>query len=342
MFKTSERIDRPTYVSTTMRRLGHRVIFAMLLSACISLHISGAVIDATFLCNKYDVPGLQTAGFAKPGKQCLALTPTQRVDCADPLHAIIGRDMSTKWIASASTRSSLRAFGGGDAPSGEDTFSTVDRVRVLSYRICLILASLGYAGVAIDTFLVGAGNIGLSGDAITAFGVTASHLAGWMAGASALLAPRGNDEGGIGVASEAEASGGGAEIAALIIDSALPIAAALALIVQIIVVFFNTESGIPSYLGDLSSELSSASIALVCAREMVYFGVSYKAEAAIALLLLFLEPTLGGTETPLALSACLALSLLVLSVAKIFEPIIEDLRPGGSRFFATEMTERDK
>lgn len=328
-----------------MRNCGCGLIFAAL-----SSHQNEAAIATTnslapvSLRNHHELSSRShPAGFMLPPKQFPPSTRKETVrHSAHPSAQAINRwnHLSIKLTSMQRatprpSRSSLRAAGGGDGSSAGDDIiiSAPDRVRVLLYRTCLVLASVGYAGIALKGFLGSAGSIGLSDSAVAALGESSSSLAGWMVGVSALLAPRGADSGIDGADSE-ETSVGGVEVATLAIDSALPIAAASSLLVRVVCATTGAEN--VALIGDLSSELSAVSIALVCAREMAYFGVGYKVEAAIAFFLLFLEPVLGGSasEMPLAFSAGLALSLLVLSFAKVFEPVVEDLRPGGSQFFA--------
>jgi hypothetical protein len=59
-------------------------------------------------------------------------------------------------------------------------------------------------------------------------------------------------------------------------------------------------------------------------------------ECIISLALLAAFIGFGGdfpADAPLAITGPLSLSLAVLAAGKVFEPILEDLRPGKSSFF---------
>eukprot|EP00971_Amphidinium_carterae_P251431 4990863-Amphidinium_carterae.1 len=88
---------------------------------------------------------------------------------------------------------------------------------------------------------------------------------------------------------------------------------------------------------------------LVCAREIFWFGLAYKVDAAIALLahsaVLLLRMSLavspsslgtlledGAVGPPLPLSFVAALSSSVLAASKLFETVGEDLDEEGERW----------
>lgn len=79
-------------------------------------------------------------------------------------------------------------------------------------------------------------------------------------------------------------------------------------------------------------------IALICVREIGFYGAGYKAEAILAILLcvaITFNDMIGFSNA--ALEFGLSLCLLVLSFSKVFEPLQDDIIPDGSSFFSDSL-----
>jgi hypothetical protein len=124
----------------------------------------------------------------------------------------------------------------------------------------------------------------------------------------------------------------------LLLNELLPTLAGFAIIVEIVnVIQSNLSEGNVEFISSTSDSLGNTTtifISLICLREIGFFGAGYKAEAILAIffcIALGLNDSLEFSE--LALTSGLALSLLVLSFAKVFEPLEDDLEPNQSAFF---------
>ena len=199
------------------------------------------------------------------------------------------------------------SVGGETVHQQEDNVSAVERTRVLSYRAALIPTSVLLSTVAIfdSSFLVGTG---LDGTSVVDM---AEIYLPFAAGTSLLLAPVSDNDKYIQ----------GAVILLGLITCVSAVAAGATDIEMV--------SNAASVLGILS--LMAVSI-----REIIYFGVAYKWEAAIALIclpLLLLNSydyeTLHSFAAPLS-----ALAISVLAVGKVFEPCKEEFVKTNSEFLA--------
>jgi len=120
-----------------------------------------------------------------------------------------------------------------------------------------------------------------------------------------------------------------------IVDNYLPFAAGLSLLlapvpnryIQVAIISIGLATCITG-----TKILSILSLMCICIREIVYFGLAFKWEAFISLIslpLLLLSDDYDMIAAPMS-----ALSISVLAVGKIFEPIQEDYIKTNSEFLA--------
>ena len=120
-----------------------------------------------------------------------------------------------------------------------------------------------------------------------------------------------------------------------IVDSYLPFASGISLLfapisnryIQVAVISLGLATCITGI-----KALSILSLMCICIREIVYFGLAYKWEAFISLIslpLLLVSDDYDMIAAPLS-----ALSISVLAVGKVFEPINEDYIKTNSEFLA--------
>ena len=200
------------------------------------------------------------------------------------------------------------SVGGETVHQQEDNVTVIERTRVLSYRAALISTSALLSTVAIfdSNFLVGTG---LDGTSVVDM---AEIYLPFAAGTSLLLAPASDNNNAI-------------QRAVILLGLA------------------TCVSGIASVTSDIgeivlssSSVLGIVSLVAVSIREIIYFGVAYKWEAAVALICLpLLLLNSNDYETLHSLAAPLsALSVSVLAVGKVFEPCKEEFVKTNSEFLA--------
>lgn len=213
---------------------------------------------------------------------------------------------------------------GGKDEELREPHSGVEQAQVLVYRLSLIIAAVCWVlSYTLDFFMTG-GIDSIDGNLQAMLLATADV----SAGVAALLAPTGSR-----VLVGALLKGlGFAALAAAFLGVASP---------------GGAESVGPGALA------GPACIVLICAREIYWFGLGYKVDAAWALasftLVLLLRasasPALGGaapavlvaTEAtpvgpPIPLSFISTASLFVLAFGKIFEPVGEDLDEEGEQW----------
>jgi len=100
------------------------------------------------------------------------------------------------------------------------------------------------------------------------------------------------------------------------------------------VILFLSDSFMESEESHALFSVAALPLVAVCAREIYFYGLAYKVEAFLSMTLLFwLVFSDFPLQNPLPLTGLLALALSVLATGKIFEPLVEDLRPGNSKFF---------
>jgi len=120
-----------------------------------------------------------------------------------------------------------------------------------------------------------------------------------------------------------------------IVDTYLPFISGLSLLLAPISNRFSQVAIISLGLATCitgSTVLSILSLMSICIREILYFGLAYKWEAFISLIslpLLLLSDDYDMIAAPMS-----ALSISVLAVGKIFEPIQEDYIKTNSEFLA--------
>lgn len=201
------------------------------------------------------------------------------------------------------------SLGGETVHQEEDNVSVAELTRVLSYRAALISTSALLSTVAIfdSNFLVGTGL-----DGGTSIVNIAEMYLPFAAGMSLLLAPVSDDNNAIQ--------------GAVILLGLTTFASAIAAV----------TSDIGGIVLSSSSFLGILSLIAVSIREIIYFGIAYKWEAAIALIslpLLLLNSndyeTLHSFAAPLS-----ALTVSVLAVGKVFEPCKEEFVKTNSEFLA--------
>lgn len=195
--------------------------------------------------------------------------------------------------------------------------SALERIRILSYRLTLAISALLLTTMAIfgSNFLSGTG---IDGAPIVHWAEGILPLA---AGSSLLLAPMPIDDG--------EAGLGGV---ARVVTTSLGIA-------SIVSAAISHVGSIDTAAVDIARILSITSLMSISLREIWYFGLAYKWEAAIALLtlpLLLVDSEAYYSDAyPIAVPLC-ALAVDVLAVGKVFEPCREDYVQSNSEFLADE------
>ena len=184
--------------------------------------------------------------------------------------------------------------------------SLIQRIQILLYRTALSATSLLMTALAI-----------CSGDVLSGTGVDGSSTVEWVGsvmplivGTTVLLAPVPNNG------------------FSRIISTSLGIVAVASAIASNI---FEVGSN----FDDVQWILVVLSLALICIREIFYFGLAYKVEAAIALAALPFSFIMSSDQqvVGISLSVC-ALAMDVLSAGKIFEPCKEDFERSNSEFLA--------
>ena len=214
---------------------------------------------------------------------------------------------------------SMRAGSGSDSSElmkevGKEV-TTGERIQVISYRLVLTSSALLLTSCAIfgSSFLSGTG---IDGSSVVE---SAEILLPLAAGLSVLLAPMPE-----GLLKVAATSLGLAAIATSGAAGA-----------------FATEDASVMVL-DLSRIFGISSLFAVCVREIYYFGLAFKVEAAVVMavlpLLLREHDAANDSVYPIA-AAISALAVGVLAVGKIFEPCREDFVKSNSEFLAGENTE---
>uniref|UniRef100_A0A7S4WGG5 Uncharacterized protein n=1 Tax=Ditylum brightwellii TaxID=49249 RepID=A0A7S4WGG5_9STRA len=211
-----------------------------------------------------------------------------------------------------------------DADSN-DEIDLKKRAQVLSYRSALIAASLGISGEQILKALLGTG---LSAETITSVEFTAHAFSEWGILLTALLAPA-------NITQRSEANDT-TNSPVLLLNKLLPLLAIFAIAFDIInnisSTLSNDAENVISASPEPFSPISSIFVCAICLREIGYFGFFYKVEAILAIIF---SATLGFNTgiSEGVLAGGLALSLLVLSFGKVFEPIVDDLQINNSEFF---------
>ena len=207
------------------------------------------------------------------------------------------------------------------------------KAEVVLYRITLISASIAYACGQLSNLLIGAGGAGLSVDSIASIQQTSHIIVGWGILFAALLAPPY-----LGAITDTNKNNDMNNALFLLLNELLPTLAGFAIIVEVVnTIQTNLSQGTATFLSASSESLDNTTnifISFICLREIGFFGAGYKAEAILAIIFcvaIGLNDSLGFSEV--ALTSGLGLSLLVLSFAKVFEPLEDDLEPNQSAFF---------
>ena len=207
--------------------------------------------------------------------------------------------------------------------------------EVIMYRFSLLSSSIAYGTYWAITALELNSGSGIEPTKVQGL-VDGSHtISSWGMLLSALFSPAYL----VGAITDSDENNDAQNAILLLLNEALPQLALFAIFVQIVnVVQTSLSSGDVDFLSTISSgsfdNTTNIFIVGICLREIGFYGIGYKAEAALAILLCFAlvnNDQIGMSET--ALSAGLALSLLVLSFGKLFEPIKDDMRPNNSKFF---------
>jgi hypothetical protein len=216
--------------------------------------------------------------------------------------------------------------------SSKDTVTTKNKLEVCLYRLALTSASVAYATSQASKVLLVSGS-GLSSETIASMEVNSHAILGWGILLSALFAPPY-----LGAITDEKKENDVENALFLLLNELLPTLASFAIVVEIInTIQQNLSQNTANFLSATSDTLDSTTnlfICAICLREIGFFGVSYKAEAVLAIFFcvaLTLNDSIGFSEP--ALTAGTAISLLVLSFGKVFEPIEDDLRPNKSAFF---------
>lgn len=192
------------------------------------------------------------------------------------------------------------------ANTTSNSISLIERIRILSYRTALSVSSLLITALAI-----------CSGDILSGTGVDGSLVMGWVesvmpltAGMTILLAPVPNNG------------------SSRVISNALGI-------VTIASAITSALFGAGSSFEDVHRLLVSLCLASICIREIFYFGLAYKVEAAVALVALPFTIVMTSSQEVVGISlpVC-ALAMDVLAAGKLFEPCMEDFERSNSEFLA--------
>lgn len=186
--------------------------------------------------------------------------------------------------------------------------SLMERIRILSYRTTLSASSLLISVIAICSGGILSGT-GVDGTSVVE-GVVSSVMP-LTAGMTILLAPVPSN------------------VYSRVISNSVGIATIVSAIASNVF-----EAG--SSFDDIQRRiLVSLCLASICIREIFYFGLAYKVEAAIALVALpfTLVMTSDQQVAEFSLPVC-ALAMDVLAAGKIFEPCVEDFERSNSEFLA--------
>ena len=201
----------------------------------------------------------------------------------------------------------LSADGNALSSTTRKGISLLERIRILSYRTTLSASSLLISVIAICSGDVLSGT-GVDGTSVVE-GVESSVMP-LTAGMTILLAPVPNNG------------------FSRVISNSVGIATIVSAIASNV---FEASSG----FDDIQRILVSLCLASICIREIFYFGLAYKVEAAIALMALpfTLVMTSDQRVAEFSLPVC-ALAMDVLAAGKIFEPCVEDFERSNSEFLA--------
>jgi hypothetical protein len=208
-----------------------------------------------------------------------------------------------------------------------DQISVLDRMRVLLYRLFLSSAAMAlmiYAGVS---FLDG---VGMSNEARAQVLGQGALFTAEASALAAIILP--STTSAIGTMDDTEDSPAIRSMA----ETSLRVAGGVSLLCIAGVTqdpenLLGTQITHALYIAAISCPL-----VFICLREIYFYGAAYKVECIISLALLAAFIGFGGdfpADAPLAITGPLSLSLAVLAAGKVFEPILEDLRPGKSSFF---------
>ena len=216
----------------------------------------------------------------------------------------------------------------------KDYNSVKSKGEVFLYRTSLILSSIAYGTYWAVTALELSSGSGIDSTKVQGLTDSSHTLSSWGMLLSALSSPAY-----LGAITDSDENNDAHNAILLLLNEALPQLALFAIFVQIVnVVQSSLSSGNVDFISTISSgsfeNTTNIFIVGICLREIGFYGIGYKAEAALAILLclaLVLNDQIGMSET--ALSAGLALCLLVLSFGKLFEPFEDDMRPNYSKFF---------
>jgi len=244
-------------------------------------------------------------------------------------------------LATSSFQQKFQQMKDPNAETDEETSDAISgitikqKVEVLLYRITLISASTAYACIQLSNIFLGPGS-GLSLEYITSIQQTSHAIVGWGILFAALLAPPY-----LGAITDTNEKNDANNAFFLLLNELLPNFAGFAIIVEVVnTIQANLSQGTAEFLSATSQSLDNTTnifISFICLREIGFFGASYKAEAILAILFcvaLGFNDSIGFSE--MALTSGLGLSLLVLSFAKVFEPLEDDVEPNQSAFFKDE------
>jgi hypothetical protein len=189
--------------------------------------------------------------------------------------------------------------------SASNRLSLIERIQILSYRTALSASSLLIAALAI-----------CSGDVLAGTGVDGASTVEWVesvtplsVGITLLLAPiPNNDFGRVTLTSLGIVS-----VASVVASTVLEASSAVVDVQRVLVVL---------------------SLVSICIREIFYFGLAYKVEAVVALVMLPVTFMMTSDQAiGISLPVC-ALAMNVLAAGKIFEPCAEDFERSNSEFLA--------
>ena len=192
----------------------------------------------------------------------------------------------------------------------------MDRAWVLSYRLLLTGLAMAFTTNAfVPTLLEGSGV-----DTSSIEPWTRNAIA-WMSTACVLCVPRGgiNDN----IASSLFVPLGISSLSLQIVNLVLVDGAADKNVLALVMA------------GDITTVLA---LCLVCVREILFFGLTYKVEAALSIPLLLVSLLFLDTSSPGTLKVLTALTISLLAASKALEPVLEDLRPGFSAFLVDKQS----
>lgn len=206
------------------------------------------------------------------------------------------------------------------------------KAEVLLYRSTLIIGSVAFGMDQLSTSLNGSG---LSPLFIAQLNQSSHFISTWSILLSALFAPAY-----LGAITDQSKKNEVNNALFLITNEVLPQLAGFAIFFEVlnVVQYYNrNEISTMASVTNMNSTLDNTTlvfISILCFREIGFYGASYKAEAVLAIIFsvaIALNDFIGLSD--IVLQWGLSLSLLVLSFAKVFEPIQDDLIPSGSAFF---------